>query len=339
MFAPSFYKKINTNVADVSKISGASLFNSELSNRKILRLASLDNSDEHSLVFFEYKKHLDKLKNIKAAAIFCDNKIIDFVPKNIAILVCNPPYLTFCKTANYLLNVDIKEKSYFSPEASIDETANIEENVTIEAGAYIGKNVQIGSGTIVKAGAIVANNCTIGRNCFLGYNTNIQYAMIGNNVSIHSGACIGQDGFGYIVSNSGIEKIPQIGRVIIQDDVEIGSNTTIDRGSLDDTIIGFGTKIDNLVQIGHNVTIGSLCLIAAHTGIAGSVSIGDRTALGGGVGIKDHVKIGSNVQIVAASGVMNDISDGEKWGGVPARPVKQWFREVATLRNIVGINK
>lgn len=339
MFAPSFYKKINTNVVNVSQISGAVLFNAEFANRKILRLASLDNSDENSLVFFEYKKHLDKLKDIKAAAIFCDDKTVDLIPKNIAILVCVAPYLSFCKTASYLLNSDDIVKSYFSPEANIDKTANIEEGVTIEAGAYIGANVQIGSGTIVKAGAILANNCTVGRNCILGYNTNIQFSMIGNNVFIHSGASIGQDGFGYIMNDSGIEKIPQIGRVIIQDNVEIGANTTIDRGSLDDTIIGFGTKIDNLVQIGHNVTIGSLCLIAAHTGIAGSVSIGNRTALGGGVGIKDHVKIGSNVQIVAASGVMNDISDGEKWGGVPARPVKQWFREVATLRNIVGINK
>lgn len=205
--------------------------------------------------------------------------------------------------------------------------------------ALMGKNVRIGSGSIVKSGAIIAENCTIGRNCFIGYNANLQFSMLGNNVKIHSGASIGQDGFGYIVSNNNIEKVPQIGRVIIQDNVEIGANTTIDRGSLNDTIIGYDTKIDNLVQIGHNVIIGNNCFIAAHTGIAGSVIIGNWTALGGGVGIKDHVKIGSHVQIVAASGVMNDIKDGEKWGGVPARPVKQWFREVATLRNIVGIKK
>lgn len=335
---PTFYKPINTNVAEITEISGAKLFNNIGANRKILRLASLENSDKHSLIFIEHKKYLAKLKNIKAAAIFCDISLVEYIDTDIAILVSTDPYLCFCKTMAYLFNNNII-KNIISNEAHIEDSAYIEENVTIEPKALIGKNVQIGSGTIIKTGAIIADNCTVGRNCFIGYNSTLQFAMIGNNVIIHSGVCIGQDGFGYIMNSNNIEKVPQIGRVLIQDNVEIGANTTIDRGSLIDTIIGYGTKIDNLVQIGHNVAIGSFCLIAAHTGIAGSVSIGNRTAIGGGVGIKDHVNIGSNVQIVAASGVMNDIKDGQKWGGVPARPVKQWFREVATLRNIVGIKK
>jgi UDP-3-O-[3-hydroxymyristoyl] glucosamine N-acyltransferase len=122
--------------------------------------------------------------------------------------------------------------------------------------------------------------------------------------------------------------------VIIQDNVEIGANTTIDRGSLSDTVIGEGTKIDNLVQVAHNVKIGRHCVIAAHTGISGSVTIGDMAMIGGRVGLADHINIGSRVQIAAASGVMNDIPDGERWGGLPARPLKQWFRDIATLRSI-----
>ena len=145
---------------------------------------------------------------------------------------------------------------------------------------------------------------------------------------------IGQDGFGYVPGPAGLEKVPQLGRVIIQDNVEIGANTTIDRGSLNDTVIGEGTKIDNLVQIAHNVRIGRFCIVAAHCGISGSCVIGDQTMLGGRVGLADHLIIGSRVQIAAASGVMNDIPDGERWGGIPARPIKQWFRDIANIRSI-----
>lgn len=335
MFEPKFYRDINTDVAQLARLAEATLLNEELASRKILRLASVESADANSLIFCEQRKYFGKLQ--KAGAILCKAEHASLVPKNIAILACDFPYLSFSKVASYLLFKN--EISYISPKAVIDDSSFIEDGVTVEPGVYIGANVQIGAGTIIKSGAIIGAACTIGRNCYLGYNANIQFSMLGNNVTVHSGASLGQDGFGYLSYNANVEKIPQIGRVIIQDNVEIGANTTIDRGSLDDTIVGFGTKIDNLVQIGHNVTIGSCCLLAAHVGIAGSVSIGNRTVIGGGAGIKDHVKIGANVQIVAASGVMNDIADGEKWGGVPARPVKQWFREVATLRNIVGIGK
>jgi len=153
-------------------------------------------------------------------------------------------------------------------------------------------------------------------------------------VTVHAGTAIGQDGFGFAMGRTGHLKVPQIGRVIVQDQVEIGANTTIDRGALRDTIIGEGTKIDNLVQIGHNVVIGRHCIIVSQTGISGSSELGDFVALGGQVGVVGHVKIGAGAQIAASSNVSGDIPPGVRWGGTPAKPMRLWFREITLLRQL-----
>jgi UDP-3-O-[3-hydroxymyristoyl] glucosamine N-acyltransferase len=161
-------------------------------------------------------------------------------------------------------------------------------------------------------------------------------ALIGDRVVIHPGARIGQDGFGYLPGKSGHLKVPQICRVIVQDDVEIGAGATIDRGASRDTMIGEGTRIDNLVQIAHNVSIGRHCLIAGQAGISGSVTLGDHVMLGGQVGIADHLTIGDGAKIAAAAGVMHDVPAGERWVGAPAKPVREFFREVATLKRLAA---
>ena len=169
--------------------------------------------------------------------------------------------------------------------------------------AVIGPDVEIGTGTVIGAGAVIGADVRIGRDCNVGARTAIQFALIGNNVLIHPGCSIGQDGYGFIFFGpEGHLKVPQTGRVLIQNDVEIGAGTTIDRGSLRDTVIGEGTKIDNQVQIGHNVTIGRHCLLAAQIGLAGSLTIGDNVALGAKVGINNHLKIGDGAQVTAMSG-------------------------------------
>jgi UDP-3-O-[3-hydroxymyristoyl] glucosamine N-acyltransferase len=218
--------------------------------------------------------------------------------------------------------------------ALIDASARIEEGAIIEAGAIIGPEAQIGRGTRIAAGAVAGYRVAIGRDCYIGPGASITHALIGNRVILHAGVRIGQDGFGFAMSAAGHYKVRQTGRVIIQDDVEIGANATIDRGALKDTVIGEGTKIDNLVQIAHNVVIGRHCVIAAQTGISGSTILEDFVAMGGQCGTVGHIRIGAGAQIGAQSGVASDIPRGERWGGYPAKPMSSWAREVALLKRL-----
>jgi UDP-3-O-[3-hydroxymyristoyl] glucosamine N-acyltransferase len=200
--------------------------------------------------------------------------------------------------------------------------------------AVIGPRAEIGAGTMIGAGCVIGPDVCIGRECAIGAGATVGYALIGDRVIIHPGARIGQDGFGYLPSPQGHQKIPQTRRVIIQDDVEIGANTTIDRGATRDTVIGEGTKIDNLVQIGHNCAIGRHCLIVSQTGISGSVTVGDFAMLGGQVGVADHLTIGAGAMLGARSGVVSHVPAGARWVGYPAEPVIQWKRGVATVRRL-----
>lgn len=331
-------------VGEAAALTGAALRNPELSGSIIEHLSSLDNAEPGSLVFVENRKFAKALRDSCALAVLCSEDVASKVPDNIATLVTQSPHRDFALIGRILFPTAANPSPWFgefgvSPQAFIHPEAKLEDGVTVEAGAVVGRGAEIGRGTLVSSTAVIGENCRVGRECYIAPAVSIQYSFIGNRVHLYPGVRIGQDGFGYVGAPSGVEKIPQLGRVIIQDDVEIGANTTVDRGALKDTVIGEGTKIDNLVQIAHNVQIGRYCLIAAHCGIAGSSTIGDMTQLGGSVGLADHIKVGSHVQIAAASGVMNDIPDGEKWGGSPARPIKQWFREVAALRNMSKFNK
>ncbi|MBX8801333.1 UDP-3-O-(3-hydroxymyristoyl)glucosamine N-acyltransferase [Ochrobactrum sp. MR28] len=340
MADPVFYTlSCAVNVADIAQLTGSNLLTKQFADRKIEHLASLDNATSDSLVFLEGKKNETALRNLKAAAVLCAEAQAGLIPEGIAVLVSRSPQRDFAAVGRKLFEQAVHPRSLLgipgiSENATIHPTAEIEGTVTIEPGAVIGANVSIGSGSTISANSVIGAGCKIGRDCIIAPNVSVTYALLGNRVYLHPGVRIGQDGFGFVPGPAGLEKVPQLGRVIIQDNVEIGANTTIDRGSLSDTVIGEGTKIDNLVQVAHNVKIGRHCVIAAHTGISGSVTIGDMAMIGGRVGLADHINIGSRVQIAAASGVMNDIPDGERWGGLPARPLKQWFRDIATLRSI-----
>jgi UDP-3-O-[3-hydroxymyristoyl] glucosamine N-acyltransferase len=221
-----------------------------------------------------------------------------------------------------------------STGALVHPQARLENDVVIDPGAVIGPRAEIGSGTIVGPTAVIGPDVRIGRDCAIGAGATVTHALIGDRVIIHPGCRIGQDGFGYLMERGRHGKIPQVGRVIIQDDVEIGAGTTIDRGAIRDTVIGEGSKIDNLVQVGHNVTIGRHCTIVAQTGISGSVTLEDWVVLGGQVGIADHLTIGEGAQVGASSGVMNDIPAGARWFGTPAKPGREMFRELAVLRRL-----
>jgi UDP-3-O-[3-hydroxymyristoyl] glucosamine N-acyltransferase len=216
------------------------------------------------------------------------------------------------------------------------DQAAIEPGVTIAPGVVIGAGAAIGRGTRIAANAVIGPGVQIGRDCEIGPGASLSFCLLGDRVRISSSAVIGEAGFGVAGSSRGLVEIPQFGRVILQDDVSVGANTCIDRGAYDDTVIGEGTKIDNLVQIGHNTRIGRHCVLAGHVGISGSVTIGDGSQLGGKAGVTDHVRIGAGCKLAAASWAMNDIPDGEVWGGQPARPHRRFLRETMWLAKEAG---
>jgi len=221
-----------------------------------------------------------------------------------------------------------------APGAVLHSAARLESGVTVDPGAIVGAGAEIGSGTVIGANAVIGANVRIGRDCAIGPNVSIAHALIGDRVIVHAGCLIGQDGFGFVMGPGGHRKIPQIGRVIIQDDVEIGAGTCIDRGGLRDTIVGEGTKIDNQVQVGHNVLIGRHCVLVAQVGIAGSVVLEDYVVLGGQVGVADNLTIGEGAKVGAQSGVMSNIPAGQTWVGYPAARSRDYWRDMASMRAI-----
>ncbi|WP_291196526.1 UDP-3-O-(3-hydroxymyristoyl)glucosamine N-acyltransferase [Hyphomonas sp.] len=222
---------------------------------------------------------------------------------------------------------------------AISPDAKIHPGAELGAGVVVGAGAAIGEGTVICPNAVIGPGVQIGRNGFIGAGTSIHCALLGDHVTLLAGARIGEAGFGVTPGPSGLEDAPHFGRVILQDHVTIGANTCIDRGVFADTIVGERTKIDNLCQIAHNVVLGRSVIMAAFGGISGSVRIGDGSMLGGQVGIADHVNVGAGVSLAGAAGVLRDVPDGETWGGTPAKPIRQWMREVAWLAKQTSAKK
>lgn len=263
------------------------------------------------------------------AAVFSNAAMRQHVPDGVAILETNYP-----RHAHSLIAKDL-----FSPrhlervtDGPISASAQIHANAVLQPGVVVGPGAAIGEGAVIGANSVIGPGVQIGRKTTIGANVSIHCALIGDNVTVLAGARIGETGFGVLVGPSGAEDAPHFGRVIIQDHATIGANSCIDRGMFEDTIIGERTKIDNLCQIAHNVVLGRGVIVAAFGGISGSVRVGDGSMLGGRVGIADHVQVGERVSLAASAGLFRDVESGETWGGTPAKPIRQWMREVAWLQ-------
>jgi UDP-3-O-[3-hydroxymyristoyl] glucosamine N-acyltransferase len=309
--------------------------------RPIFGVAALDRARPDDVTFFDNPKYRPALEGSRAAACFVRAKLAGQVPGHLAPLVVADPHRALATLSRALFPEALKPGSAFgavgvAPGAMVHPSARLEPGVTVDPGAVIGADVEIGSGTCIAANAVIGQGVRIGRDCAIGPGASVLYALIGNRVIVHGGVRIGQDGFGYVMGPRGHLKIPQLGRVIIQDDVEIGANSTVDRGAGGDTVIGEGTKIDNLVQIAHNVTIGRNCVIVAQVGISGSATLGDFVVLGGKAGVIGHVAIGDGAQIAATSSVKDDVPPGARWGGAPAKPVRLWFREMTMVAKLAA---
>ena len=287
------------------------------------------------LALAAHRDYLDALAATTAGAVIVSPALRDAVPAGSIAVVSPRAHELFVDLLHRLYPNNTR--SVFAAGAGGDASeAWTEQGVTLGANVVLGPGVEIGRGTIIGANTVIGAGVAIGRDCAIGSNCTVECAYLGDRVVLHPGARIGGEGFGWLDFTRTNRKIPQLGRVILQDGVEVGANSTIDRGALGDTVIGEGTKVDNLVQIGHNCRIGRNCLIAGQAGISGSTIIEDGVMIGGGAATAGHLTIGRGSVVYAWGGVTKDVPERSRIAGFPGEDVRVWRREIATLRRLAN---
>jgi len=301
-------------------------------------VAALQSASSTQLSFLDNKKYRDQFRVTKAGAVIVHPDLIDLAPEGCRLLLSKSPYKSYALAAQAIYP-EARPVSKISDKASIHPTAQIGRDVVIGDFAIVEENVVIGDGCWIEAFAYIGRGVVLGNHCRIGIHASVTHAVIGQHTRLYTGVRVGQDGFGFAIDPVGFVKVPQLGRVIMGDYIEVGANTTIDRGATGDTVIGSGTWIDNLVQIGHNVKVGKGCIIIAQVGIAGSAELEDYVVLAGQVGVAGHITIGSMARIGAQSGVNKNIPAGEEWVGCPAMPLKKFVRQNVTLAKLAQKTK
>jgi UDP-3-O-[3-hydroxymyristoyl] glucosamine N-acyltransferase len=309
----------------------AALVGGELSSEAppaflVTDLAALDCAEAGELSMFSDSKRCSDFATCRASVIVTNRALSQHDHNGSWLLVVKDPRFAFAQIG-HLFYPRGEAKAGIHPNADVDITASVGPELQIASGAVIGAGAQLGARCRIDSNAVIGTGVILGDDCQIGANTTISHAVIGSRVRIFSNVSIGGEGFGFVAGPKGLFGVPQLGRVVIEDDVRIGGNCAIDRGAMGDTFIGACTVVDNLVQIAHNVRIGRYCVIAGQVGIAGSTTLGDQVMIGGQVGINDHLSIGARVRIAAKSGVIYDVPDGQVIGGYPAMPIRQWHRQ------------
>lgn len=337
MADPRFFRSAGPfSLAALAKLAGAELRGAP--DRLVHDVAPLGAAGPNDVSFLDNPRYAAAFSASRAGACIVGPDLKATVPSGMALLVAKDPYKAYALIAGTFYP-DPVPVAGVAAGASVDPSARLGAGCEVQPGAVIGAGAEIGARCRIGAGAVIGPGVVLGEGCDIAPLVSIRYAVVGARVRIYAGARIGEDGFGYASDASGHTHIPQVGRVLIGDGVEIGANTCIDRGSGPDTVIGEGCIIDNLVQIGHNVRMGRGCVVVAHVGISGSTTLGDFVIIGGQAGIAGHLAIGDGVKIGAQAGVINNLEPGATVIGSPAVPHKEMWRQVAALKALAASKK
>ena len=334
MTDPRFYSVAGPFTLEaLAEISGARVGGEAILGATFTDVASLDLAGPANVSFLDNKRYADDFAKSKAGACLVHPNLAATAPPSMALLLTEEPYHAYARVARSFYPM-ASVTAYVAPSAVVNETAILGAGCRIEPGAVVGARAEVGRRCHIGANVVLGDGVVLGDDCVIGANASLTYCTVGRGVIIHAGVRIGQDGFGFALGPQGHIKVPQLGRVIVEDDVEIGSNTTIDRGTGPDTVIGAGSKIDNLVQIAHNVQLGQGCVVVSQVGISGSTKVGDSVMMGGQAGLTGHLSIGAGARIGAQSGVMRDVAARATVIGSPAAPAVEHWRQVTTLANL-----
>jgi UDP-3-O-[3-hydroxymyristoyl] glucosamine N-acyltransferase len=301
-------------------------------------LGPLQTAGPNEVSFLDNRRYASALEQTSAGAVIVHPDLQARVPAKTAAIVTSEPAIGWARVAALFhpmppVTSGIHPSAIVAEGAHVDPTAEVGPLCVIETGAEVGPGCRIGPCAVIGSGVV------IGPDCRIGAHASISHALLGARVYVYPGARIGQEGFGFTATEAGFLSVPHLGRVIVEDDVEVGANTTIDRGSTGDTVIGAGSRLDNLVQIAHNVVIGRCCAFAAQVGVSGSTVFEDFVSVGGQAGFSGHQRVGQSAQIAAQAAVMTDIPQGAAMAGSPAQPKREFFRQVATLKQLARRQK
>lgn len=331
---PRFFKPAGPfSVRDLAAAVGAQLASAADGARVIESVAGLAEAGPGDLSFFDNPKYREALAQSRAGAILLAPTHTSHAPSGAALLLHSEPYRAYAKAAALLFPA-ATEPAAIAPTASVHATARLGVNGLVEPGVVVHAGAEIGANVKLRSNAVIGEGVVIGEGCEIGAGASLSHCILGARVRVFPGARIGQDGFGFAMGPQGHLAVPQLGRVIIEDDVVLGANSCVDRGALGDTVIGRGAVIDNLVQIGHNVRIGAGCVIVAQVGIAGSTVLEPFVVLAGQVGVAGHLRIGAGAQIGAQAGLNRDVPAGAKMSGSPAVPIQQYHRQTVALARL-----